>query len=289
MERRRVQWEPIRAALGGVIIVEVVNLLLDPPSSEQPVDWVRVAALGGVGAIIGWMYELARSMTGLILGSMTQLEALSRKLDYQDEALSMLLQARRHGEALSALLSDSIGKNFRNIPFVDENRYLYYLVKAIDHADVYQGVQRKPVRWFENEGKARYLERLRDKRMKTKIRVFLIDADDEAAMREDLENPETMRSYWEHTGLDVRTFWILTADFRANFRGLRIPDDFGLYDEQLLIAYDPDHEVVRFDLLGPGSHELEIFKKLHEQLEVRSTAPFREIKPEISRAVPSTA
>lgn len=171
-ERRRLQWEPIRAAVGGVIAVEVVNLLLNPPSSKQPVNWVSVVALAGVGAIIGWMYQLARAMTGLIIGSMTQLEALSRKLDHQDEALSMLLKARRHGEALSALLSDSIGKNFRNIPFVDENRYLHYLVKAIEHSDMYQGVQRNPVRWFLKEGKARYLERLRDKRMKTKIRIL---------------------------------------------------------------------------------------------------------------------
>lgn len=276
---RRLRWEALRAALGGVILVEVVNFLLDPPSAADPVDWSAVAAVAVVGAIIGWMYELARSMTALINRSLAQFEALSNKLEYQEQALSMLLRCRRHGEALSELLSDSIGKNFRNIAFVDENRYLHYLTTAIHHSDGFEGVQRKPVRWFEQEGTAPYLRHLRERRMRTKTRVFVIDDGDEGAMRADLDNPQTMSYYWSHTGTDVRTFWITQSTFRRSFRGLDVPDDFALYDKQLLIAYDPDRQVVTFDLLEPGSSEHRIFDKLREQLDLGATTPFLEISP----------
>lgn len=261
---RRPRWDAVRAALGGVVLVEVVNLLLNPPTAGDPINWASVAAVAVVGGIIGWMYELARAMAALISRSMRQFEALADKLDYQEQALNMLLRAPRHGEALSELLSDSIRESFRNIAFVDENRYLHHLAKAIEHSDGYEGVQRRPVRWFQQEGAARYLSRLSDRRMRSKIRVFLIDDKDADDMRADLGDAETMGFYWQHTGADVRTFWITEQDFRRSFRGVQLPDDFGLYDQQLLIVYDPEKEVVTFDLLDATSREHRIFAKLRE-------------------------
>lgn len=281
---RGMSWAALRAALGGVVLVEVVNVLLNPPRAGEPVDWASVAAIAVVGAIIGWMYELARSMAQLIAQSLVQFEALSEKLDYQDQALSMLIRSPRHGEALTELVSDSIRKNFRHIAFVDANRYLHYLVKAVDHSDGFKGIQRRPVRWFLEEGAEGYLLRLRDRRMRYKLRLFVIGDRDEAAMREDLADRNVMDFYWRSTGEDVRTFWIREADLRHTFPGVQIPDDFGLYDDQLLIAYDPGRQVVSFDLLGADSNEQRIFRKLQEQLELGASTPFIEITPLSSRS-----
>ncbi|HEY6592577.1 MAG TPA: hypothetical protein VI011_00515 [Asanoa sp.] len=60
--------------------------------------------------------------------------------------------------------------------------------------------------------------------------------------------------YWEHGG-DVDSYWISTEQFRKHCPRLRIPDDFGLYDGALLIAYDADHQVLTFNLVDDGSVE----------------------------------
>jgi hypothetical protein len=127
--------------------------------------------------------------------SVKQLTIVSKALDYQGHALNMLLRCRRHGDVLSIMLSDSIREQYRYIAFVNETRYLAYLVKAIKHSNHYQGVQRRPVRWFAEQNGDYYLKTLRDQRMSHKTRLFLIDGEDAVQMEEDLANPELMNYY----------------------------------------------------------------------------------------------
>ncbi len=115
--------------------------------------------------------------------------------------------------------------------------------------------------------------------MRLKIRILIINDEEAAHMQEDLANADIMRYYWSNTGEDVKTFWLLVSTFRRNFPELRVPEDFALYDEQLLIKYDEERQTVTFDVLENMSDEAQVFKKLEQQLDLKTTVPFIEILP----------
>lgn len=259
------------AAVIGALLLELITLALNPTLSESNAP--KFAASFLVGAIVGWMYELLAEVTKTSSKVLSAAESLATQLQYQDKALTMLRACPRHGEALSALIGDSLMENFQNVPYVDERTYLKRLMQAIDHADSYQGVQRQPVRWFKETDANDYFRRLREKKMRAKVRVFIIDAEDCAQMEEDLSSQEMMDYYWSQTG-DVDSFWISARDFELQYPNLPVPKDFALYDGQLLIAYDATHQVLIFKLLGRESNELKVFDKLSEQLNQEAASPF---------------
>jgi hypothetical protein len=262
----------------GAILSEIVNYALDPSNYFKSPPKVLFSFI--IGAAIGWMYEVIRRQSELLFESFSRLDNLSKSLEYQQEALTMLLRCRRHGEALTALLSDSIREKYRYIAFVNETTYLSYLIRAIKHSAQYEGVQRKPVSWFKDEQEFRknYLNTLRDQRMRLKTRIFIIDDEDSEQMRHDLSDSELMYYYWSNTGQDVKSFWILFSAFKRNFPELKVPEDFALYDGQLFIKYDENRQTVTFDVVEGINEEAQVFKKLRQQVDLNISGPFIEIK-----------
>jgi len=277
-------WRPfLFPVIIGTMLSEIVNYALAPNNYFNSPPKIIFSFI--IGAVIGWMYEVIKKQSELLFESFSQLDNLSKSLEYQQEALTMLLKCRRHGEALTALLSDSIREKYRYIAFVNETTYLNYLVKAIKHSNQYEGVQRYPVSWFKDvqEFRKNYLNTLRDQQMRLKIRIFMIDDEDLAQMKHDLSDSDLMDYYWSNTGLDVKTFWISSSSFKRNFPEHKLVEDFALYDGQLLIKYDEDRQTVIFDVLEDLSEETHIFKRLQEQTKLNISGPFTEVKPPSKR------
>jgi hypothetical protein len=274
-------WRLAGVALIGALALETVLIfsegLKDAFSVQRIPD--HLAALV-VGTLIGWMYELLRELhraADLSLQQFemmrTSIESLTGKIKYQDEALSMLTSCPRHNEALTALIKTSMGDNFRNIPYIGEADYLRFLTKAIEHSDGYEGVQRNPISWFRKYPP--YLDALREQRMSYKTRIFILDEDDIPEMERNLSDPQLLSFYWEHTG-SVDSYWISVADFRKHCPRLAVPADFGLYDGQLLIAYDGERQILTFNTLSANSPERRIFA-IQRELHERNVPAFRAI------------
>lgn len=275
------------AALTGSAITSVVQLLFSLRAILQAgkiptlkdIDWVLVVLAAITGGIIGWGYRLAIGLRTTTDEALTRLEATTQTLKFQEEPLKMLASTRRHAETVGLLLSDSMKEKYKFISYVDENKYLSYLVSAISDSRKYEGIQRFPVRWFardDHETAARYLQVLRDQNMKEKTRVFIIDKPDEKDMKEDLLNKELMKFYWDNTGRDVKTYWITVPELG----GLRsIPRDFALYDDELLIEYDGSTQTLVFDIIQPSASRREIFIRLADQEKSNAGYPFQRIDP----------
>jgi hypothetical protein len=274
-------WRLAGVALIGALALETVLILSDGLEDAFTVQRIpsHLVALV-VGTLIGWMYELLRELnraTELSLqqfASMrTSIESLTSRIKYQDEALSMLTSCPRHNEVLTALIEASMRDNFRSIPYVGEADYLRFLTKAIDHSDGYEGVHRVPLSWFLKYPS--YLDALRQRNMSYKTRIFIIDDDDVIQMERELADPQLLNYYWEHTG-SVASFWISTTAFKRHCPGIRIPTDFGLYDRELLIAYDGDRQLLHFNTLAKNNPVKRIFS-IQRELQGRNIQAFKEI------------
>jgi hypothetical protein len=269
-------WKLAAVAVLGAVLTDVVVVLSEGFEKAFSVASIphHVGAIA-VGGLLGWMYELLRELSKATTSSVREITSLTSKISYQDEALTMLLSCPRHNDVLTMLIAASMRDNFRNVPYVGVGDYLRYLAKAIEHSGEFQGIQRKPLHWFRETSTAGYLEVLRDRKMARKTRIFVIDQDDVAGMEEDLADQEVLDYYWEHGG-DVESYWISTDQFKKHCPRLRLPDDFGLYDGALLIAYDADRQVLTFNLVADGSTEKRIFDSQRE-LEKRGVPAFKRI------------
>jgi hypothetical protein len=269
-------WRLAGVATLGAALVEVVLILSEGLGRAFTVGQIpdHLTALA-VGGLLGWMYELLRELSAATTASLQDIAKLTNKISYQDQALSMLTGSPRHNEILTRLLSASMKDNFRNIPYVGQGAYLQYLSSAIEHSNGFQGVQRRPLRWFREESASAYLNALRDRGMAYKTRIFIIDDEDVEQMEQDLRDPDTLSYYWDNGG-DVDSYWISVGSFRRQFPGRRIPDDFGLYDGCLLIAYDLQHQVLTFNLLPESSQERQIFTN-QQQLDRLGLTAYRSI------------
>lgn len=280
-------WRLAGVAMLGALLVEVVLILSEGLDKAFTVAQVpnHLAALA-VGGLLGWMYELLRELSAATSESLKDIATLTNKISYQDEALSMLTRCPRHNEVLTRLIGASMKENFRNVPYVGEGAYLEYLSNAVEHSGGFQGVQRRPLRWFREESAGAYLNALRDRRMSHKTRIFIIDDDDVEKMEQDLRDPQTLSYYWDNGG-DVDSYWISAGNFQKQFPGCRIPDDFGLYDGSLLIAYDIERQVLTFNLVKPSSHECRIFANQQDLKKFGVTAyqPIPRTAPVALRAV----
>jgi len=283
-------WRLIGVAFLGAIALEAVLLFSIGVAGTFSVRQIpsHVAALT-VGTIGGWLYELFRELHSTTKASLQQLtalsasvEALTGKISYQDKALSMLVSCPRHNEALTALIKASMSDNFKNIPFVGVAEYFDLLELAIAHSDGYQGVQRRPLRWYRERSAASYLEDLRERRMRYKTRLIIVNDDDVPAMEEDLKDKELLKFYWSHTG-SVDTYWISVSDFEANLPGHPVPRDFALYDRMLLIAYDEPRQILSFDIAREGSPERKLFE-IHQQHVLHKTSVFKKVPTDIAAA-----
>jgi hypothetical protein len=241
-----------------------------------------------VGFAAGWLFELFKAQTEVtdqslqfLAETQKSVERLTRRITYQDRALTMLIDAPRHNEALSELIKASINDNFRSIPDVGVAAYLRVLSLAINHAERYEGIQRNPFRWYRDTDAGYYLEALREKPMTTKTRLVLVDDDDLEAMQQDLADPAVMEYYWQHTG-SVETYWMSVSDFRFTFPGRDVPRDLALYDRQLLVAYDESKLILRFDVVRRDAGVCRLFDDVTEMIS-RHTPSLKRVEPPAGR------
>lgn len=282
------RWGQLISAVMGALLLEAITFALNPSISEENVPKFVSSLI--VGAIVGWMYELlsdTRRRSGDLLH---QAASVTTRLRYHDEALELLSTCPRHGAAVHALVSASVSENLRCIPYVEVGRYRAFLDLAVDHADRFEGIQRKPVSWFRTTGAEEYLGHLRATRMRSKVRIFVIDDADLAEMQSDLADASVMDFYWSSTG-DVETFWISTGELQDHFPRMVVPRDSVLFDRQLLIAYVHQYKVLEFDVLADGDGHRTIFDELEEQLRQERSGPFRRIDRDahLRQPVPSGA
>jgi hypothetical protein len=280
-KKERSTLRKLLTAFIGAAITSVLQLLFLLRAGEF--DWVSIALGAIIGGIIGWGYQLATGLQETSNQALTRLEVATRALDLQQEPLRMILSAKRHKEAITRLVSDSLREKYRFISYVYEAQYLRYLMSAISVSNKSTGVKRRPVRSYksgDSDMMEKYLHALRDRRMKEKVRIFIIDPQDKEDMEQDLANTELMDFYWANAGKDVKSYWITVTDFRNRFAGqLDVPKEFAVYDDELLIEYDEPVLTLFFDIVESSDRRLEVFRRLAEQEESNLALPFKKIEP----------
>jgi hypothetical protein len=252
-------------ALGGGILAEIVGISANHSfvAAQIPAHVESLAA----GALAGWIFGVLREQVSASQSFIVDAEALALKLELQGDPLDMLTRCPRHGQALTSLIRKSAGQ-YRLIAQVSKLEYLDLLKEAINHSELYQGVQRKPINWFLGNDAESYLETLRDSRIDKKTRLFVIDPNDVKAMEEDLASDV------------LETFWITSAELRTSFPRIHTPRDCAIYDRQLLIEYDSIQKLLSFDVLpdSAGHQRTEVFRQLALQVQqVHPIGPFRRI------------
>jgi hypothetical protein len=252
-------------AFVGALILEIVIMFavgLHETFTVRQIP-VHLAALL-VGALAGWLFELLREMTATTVATLREAQALTTKITYQNEALDMLITCPTHYTALSQLIKASMSDKFRYIPLIGPPKYLEFLRSAITRASQYEGIQRKPISWFQKDGGAKYLSDLRKQKMRRKVRLFIIDESDRQQWENDLKDPDCLKYYWENTGAAVDTYWMYTNDFLTNFPawGRTPPKDLALYDRHLLISYDESAQLLFFDVLDDNDKVADIFRSI---------------------------
>ncbi|XUL89197.1 hypothetical protein ACQ86D_23255 [Streptomyces galilaeus] len=272
----------------GALVIEVILTfavgMREAFSAEQIPSHLAALLVGGLS---GWLFELFRELTVSTAraienaGSLqSSVEALTAKIKFQDQALGMLLESPRHNDVLTSLIKASLADNFRNVPFVGIPEYLDYLKHAIEHADGYEGVQRKPLRWYRDTGAGSYLYDLKRRHMSYKTRLFIISSEDLLHMQEDLQDLDVLGYYWGHTG-DVKSYWMTVEEFRGNFPRISVPSDLALYDRQLTISYDERSQILSFDVKNSERDECKIFDALSNMIE-HGIAEVKEVpRPEV--------
>jgi hypothetical protein len=59
-----------------------------------------------------------------------------------------------------------------------------------------------------------------------------------------------MDLYWVNTGRETQTYWIPSSVLKDNYADLSVPNDFALYDDQLLIKYNEQYRTLDFDVIN---------------------------------------
>lgn len=267
-------------AFVGAILATLIDLLIRGSLPKQASDYLPIITSIIVGAILGWVFDLARGLQSILNDALLRLETLSRALEYQQNALETLIKDRKHIKVLSTMIKESVQDKFLHIPYVDRNTYHMYLGMAIEQSDRFEGVQNKPLRWYYDKNEGGYLRKIRIRNIPVKRRIFIILDEDKQDMERDLKDYEVMKYYWSNTGTDLDSYWITRADFVRNFPNLEtVVGDFGLYDNQLLIKYDVQHLVVTFELIDEGAKEQRLFAVLDNQVQQGFSEPFIAIDP----------
>jgi len=274
-------------ALLGLVFDLAVTFLTGPTRGFSVSQIPSSLAFLIVGFAGGWLFELFKAQSEVTDASVRTLAdvqdnvaRLTRRMTYQDRALTMLLDVPRHNEVLTELIKASMNDNFRNIPDVGVAAYLRVLGLAVSHSERYEGIQRNPFRWYRDTDAGHYLDCLRDKPMSIKTRLVLVDDDDVEALEKDLASPEVMEYYWRHTG-NVATYWMSVSDFRNAFPGRDVPRDSALYDRQLLIAYDESRQLLKFDVLEDGNDMGRLFDDL-QYINSRHAPALRQVQPPVT-------
>jgi hypothetical protein len=286
-ENRSILKELLAALIGATITFILQFLFLLRPGAEF--DWRSLALAAITGGIIGWGYRLATGLRSVVNQALNRLEETTRALDrqqqaldVQQEALQLLLSAKKHKEVIWQMVTASLQGDYKYLSYISETTYLNYLKSAISVSNKSTGVKRRPIRSYKDSNSGvmqSYLHALRDRPMEEKIRIFIIDSEDEEDMNNDLADPDLMNFYWTSAGEDVTSYWITARDFERSFRQITVPKEFAIYDNELLIEYDEPLQTLTFAIVKSTDDRLKVFEKLAEQENNDLASPFTKIAP----------
>jgi hypothetical protein len=251
-----------------------------------------------VGGIIGYLLELMRDATR-VAGQLAELQdgflGYLRRAFEQHPYKLLVDAAPPFTGVVGTLLRKSLKEGYNHIANVREHQYLEHLQEALASSDTYFGIQRHPVSWFfspagamnapidippreTDDSRARYLSALRNRAMK-KVRVFVISAEEEQAMRVDVSNDALMARYWAETGRDVESFWITEQQLQTHQLWPGRLTNSVTFNGVLIIRYDERREVLEFDVLDGSEPENGIRALLDEQLRTGAREPFAVLDP----------
>jgi len=255
-------WRLALVALLGAVVAEAAVAFSEGLTRAFSIDQVPGHFLAiSVGALIGWLIELSRQLATTAARALEEmqkvtssLDALAVKLDGPLRAEGILNGSPKHRRTLQKLIVAATQHKIDMIPQVGPGEYLEYLEAAIAESSAYFGVQRKPIRWYRDSNGTDYLETLNRRMMACKIRLFIIDDSDKAQMEADLRSPGLMSYYWERSST-VESYWATVSEFGKLYPGLAAPNDFALYDRSLLIQYDQDICLLRYNTINSRWNE----------------------------------
>lgn len=214
-----------------------------------------------VGAMIGWLVELSRQLVSAARHALSKINeaggellSLVGMLELSARAERVLNVSPRHRETLRQLLTASTRDKIDMIPQVGPGEYLRFLEVAIGESASHFGVQRNTISWYRDSNGGGYLEKLNERSMEYKVRLFVITDGDRAEMESNLQDPRLMDYYWTRSST-VESYWATEAEFRKLYPGMAIPDDFALYDGCLIIQYDESIGLLRFNVVGTDRDE----------------------------------
>jgi 23S rRNA U2552 (ribose-2'-O)-methylase RlmE/FtsJ len=279
--RTAIAQEAIGLPVASAIVVAVLCVFADYLLQDSTFNWrpsLSAAVLGGLlGGLLGIAIEVAKHLRQ----SLSRLEAVSNTSSSVVALLTELPIAelrsdhQDHLSVVCKLVGDAL-RNVRVMADVDETRYLQYLEQAIKVSNEYEGIQRFPIRWFEERNASKYLNILREREMTRKVRLFVIDDERKNEMEEDIRNQDLLANYWKLTG-SVESYWITAS--RLSTESLPEIDDCALYDRRLLIRFNADRHILTFQI-GKGDKIEDVsrvFSRLRRQIEQNRPLPFQKI------------
>ena len=253
-------------------------------SKRSVASHIGTTLFGLLGGLVAWTIAEMLVATYLLR---SELRHLRETREFYGPAEKILSLAKRHTATVRKLLLASVKDNIPWIPYTNIADYREFLMSAIRDSKKYLGIKRGPARSFlPNNGGSDvegYLRTLRDKNMSEKIRLFVIDDTDVQRMKEDLDNEELMSFYWTNNGTEVHTFWCSLEELKKEFPTIEAPQDCGIYDMELMIGYDSDRQVLRFDLVDRDIHNWagKLYESLKVQIEKNNSEPFHRVLPRL--------
>lgn len=276
-------------ALWGTVIGTVLLLSFKP---ELILEWesenfIQLLPTVIGSGIVGWLYAVATDLNKAAAQFQDNLQVINQELHAVLSPHDLLLKDSVHTGVIGTLVKDSLETGRQKIVGVNDNRYLSYLIEALNNAESYIVIVSYPLRdLFEYEQIAPFMSKLREKKMHTgnKVRIFVIPSNRIAEMNEDLENDSLLKKYWKETGTDFWTFWILETDLSRLINGyVSSEEDYQSFDDNLSIVYDKQGRTVSFDFIDDDDIGSKTVYQLQEQIRVGADSPFARLTtPKIS-------
>ncbi len=265
--------------IGTVLLLSFKPELILEWKSENFVQLLPTVIGSG---IVGWLYAVATDLNEAAARFQDNLRLLNQELALLSPH-NLLRQDSVHTGVIGTLIKDSLETGHQKIVGVSDNRYLLYLLEALNNAERYLVIVHYPIRnLFDYEEIGPFMAKLRDKKMRTghKIRVFVIPNNRIAEMEEDLDDSKLIERYWKETGTDFGTYWIGETELLTLVDSyISSVEDYQAFDDHLSIVYDKQGRTVSFDFIDDNDIGRKTLFQLQEQIKVGTDSPFRKLTP----------
>lgn len=162
---------------------------------------------------------------------------------FRDNPFGIFKIDTKHTGVLGSLIYKGLKQSFTKIQKINDSGYLKLLQEALIVTNEFRGVNRKPINWFiRTDGGKNFLEKLRDKKMDIKKRIFIISDKEVEEMEKDLQNNDMMSRFWNLTGDQVETYWVTETILESEYNIGECIEDFAIYDD-LIIKYNQEKEL----------------------------------------------